>query len=64
MATITLSMQGNAMRRAIANLRDHCLHEREYFDRNGKGSTAEAFEFLRVAFEELLEEDAKGGSDG
>lgn len=54
MATMTLDVKGTAMRRAVRNLVDHCRAERDYFERNGKGSTAEAFEKLRDAFETAL----------
>ncbi len=47
---------GRSMREALEELRDHCEAERDYCDQNGRSTRAEAYERLRIAFDEKLTE--------
>jgi hypothetical protein len=56
---VSFDVRGASMRRAVRNLLAHCLEERDYFDREGLGSTAEAFEFLAILFEDALQKEKR-----
>lgn len=63
MTTVVLKVEGSAMRRAVRNLIAHCYEESDYFDNNGKGSTAEAVDKIRVELERALEAEEKRVKD-